>query len=406
MDLRCVACGERSPHDPLLLSCPRCGEALEVLLAPEVLAGKPEFAGRGVWRYGPLLPGGPAVSLGEGDTGLHRCERLGRDLGIPRLFVKNEGENPTGSFKDRGMTVGISLAIAAGVRAVACASTGNTSASMAAYAARAGLPAFVLVPAGRVAAGKLSQAVAHGAAIAEVEGSFDEAMELVLELARTRREVYLLNSINPYRLEGQKTLAFEVCEALGEAPDAVVLPMGNAGNVSAVWKGFQEFRALGRIGRLPRMIGVQAEGAAPLVRVLRDGASECRVERPETVATAIRIGAPVNWRKAVAAVRLSGGEAGTVTDAEILAAQRDLARLEGLFVEPAAASPIAYLRKRRIPEAATVVCVATGHGLKDPDAVGTAPVRRRRVPANLEALRAAFSEVWPGSGAHGLPIGS
>ena len=285
------------------------------------------------------------------------------------------------------MTVGIALATAVGARAVACASTGNTSASMSAYAARAGLKAVVLVPADKVAAGKLSQALVHGAVIAEVEGSFDDAMRLVMELSVCERSVYLLNSLNPYRLEGQKTLAFELCEALGEPPEAVVLPVGNAGNISALWKGFREFHSLGHIGRLPRMMGVQAEGAAPIVRALREHSDLTPVPRPETVATAIRIGAPVNWRKAIAAIRDSAGEAGTVTDREILDAQALLARLEGLFVEPASAAPIAYLRRRRLEAEGPVVCVATGHGLKDPDAVLGVPVLRERIRPDLAAVR-------------------
>ncbi len=387
MFLRCFACGAHLGWERSIYACPGCGSALEVALEPEDLAKARSFEGRGVWRYAPLLPVGRAVTLGEGDTGLHACDRLGREFGIARLFVKNEGENPTGSFKDRGMTVGIALARAVGARAVACASTGNTSASMAAYAARAGLAALVLLPAGKVAGGKLSQAVAHGARIAQVEGNFDDAMRLVVELSLRERSVYLLNSVNPYRLEGQKTLAYEVCEALGGAPDALVLPMGNAGNIGAIWKGFKEWKALGRIRRLPRMIGVQAERAAPIVRALRGRGDRCRVARPETVATAIRIGAPVNWRKAVAAVRESGGEAGTVTDREILEAQRHLARTEGLFVEPASAAPVAYLRKRRLRGLRTIVCVATGHGLKDPEVMERAPVTMRRVKPTLAAIR-------------------
>ena len=387
MLLRCPACEATHPHDPMLYVCPRCGAPLEVGYSAEEMARATAFEGRGVWRYRPLLPVDRAVTLGEGDTGLHACERLGRELGIPRFYVKNEGENPTGSFKDRGMTVGIALATAVGARAVACASTGNTSASMSAYAARAGLKAVVLVPADKVAAGKLSQALVHGAVIAEVEGSFDDAMRLVMELSVCERSVYLLNSLNPYRLEGQKTLAFELCEALGEPPEAVVLPVGNAGNISALWKGFREFHSLGHIGRLPRMMGVQAEGAAPIVRALREHSDLTPVPRPETVATAIRIGAPVNWRKAIAAIRDSAGEAGTVTDREILDAQALLARLEGLFVEPASAAPIAYLRRRRLEAEGPVVCVATGHGLKDPDAVLGVPVLRERIRPDLAAVR-------------------
>ncbi len=387
MLLRCPACEATHPHDPMLYACPRCGAPLEVGYSEEEMRRATAFEGRGVWRYRPLLPVDRAVTLGEGDTGLHVCERLGRERGLPRLYVKNEGENPTGSFKDRGMTVGIALAAAVGARAVACASTGNTSASMSAYAARAGLKALVLVPADKVAAGKLSQALVHGAVIAEIEGSFDDAMRLVTELAVCERSVYLLNSLNPYRLEGQKTLAFELCETLGEPPEAVVLPVGNAGNISALWKGFREFHSLGRIGRLPRMIGVQAEGAAPIVRALRGHGDLEPVPRPETVATAIRIGAPVNWRKAIAAIRDSEGEAGTVTDREILDAQTLLARLEGLFVEPASAAPIAYLRRRRLEVPGPVVCVATGNGLKDPDAVLGVPVLRERIHPDLAAVR-------------------
>ncbi len=386
MILHCPSCDFRAPQDPSLFSCPPCGSPLEVMVEPSDLARASHFEGRGVWRYRALLPVEPGVTLGEGDTGLHRCDRLGREFGVADLWVKNEGENPTGSFKDRGMTVGIVLAAEAGAHTVACASTGNTSASMSAYAARAGLRAVVLIPAGKVAAGKLSQAIAHGATIAQLEGDFDDAMRLVVELTSREQGVYLLNSLNPYRLEGQKTLAFEVCETLGRAPDVVVLPMGNAGNISALWKGFKEFLALGRIATLPRIVGVQAEGAAPIVRTLRDGI-ESRVDHPETIATAIRIGAPVNWRKAVAAIRESNGEAGTVTDDEIVDAQHHLAATEGLFVEPASAAPIAYLRKRRLEPAGTVVCVATGHGLKDPQVVDRMPRRIERVEPRLDALR-------------------
>jgi threonine synthase len=389
MILRCVACDARHEPDALLYQCPKegCGSPLEVLYGDEVFATATSFEGEGVWRYQPLLPVKKAVTLGEGGTGLHRCERLGKLLGIPELFIKNEGENPTGSFKDRGMTVGIAMALGAGAKAVACASTGNTSASMAAYAARAGLAALVLLPEGKVALGKLSQAIAHGAKIAQIEGNFDDAMRLVVELSARQRSVYLLNSINAYRLEGQKTLAFEVCEALGDAPDAVVLPVGNAGNISAIWNGFNEWKRLGRIRRLPRMVGAQAERAAPLVQHLKDRSKPCRVERPETIATAIRIGQPVSWRKALAAVLDSGGDAGAVSDEEILEAQRLLARTEGLFVEPASAAPVALLQKFALKDVRRVVCVTTGHGLKDPDALSKAPVVMARVKPELDALR-------------------
>ncbi len=388
---RCFGCDARFPLDQIIYTCDRCGSVLEVALDADELRS-PRFLGRGVWRYAPLLPGeaDSAVTMDEGATGLHRCHRLGAALGIPNLYIKNEGENPTGSFKDRGMTVGLTRAVALGAEAVACASTGNTSASMGAYAARQGLRAIVLIPGGKVAKGKLAQAVAHGADIVQIDGNFDDAMRLVHQLSVTRGEIYLLNSINPFRLEGQKTLAYEVCESLGRCPDAVVLPMGNAGNISAIWKGFNEFRRAGLIDRLPRMIGVQAEGAAPIVHHLAGDCDDCRVERPETVATAIRIGAPVNWPKAVAAIRESGGTAGTVSDDEILTAQRDLARSEGRFVEPASATPIAYLRKYGLAGTETVVCVATGHGLKDPDAVlRTAPDVLSARPT-LDALREAL----------------
>ncbi len=389
MILRCVACDARHAPDALLYQCPTkgCGSPLEVLYGDEVFAKAPRLEGEGVWRYQPLLPVAKAVSLGEGGTGLHRCDRLGKLLGIPELYIKNEGENPTGSFKDRGMTVGIAMALGAGSKAVACASTGNTSASMAAYAARAGLTALVLLPAGKVALGKLSQAIAHGAKIAQIEGNFDDAMRLVVELSTAQRSVYLLNSINAYRLEGQKTLAFEVCEALGAAPDAVVLPVGNAGNISAIWKGFNEWKRLGKIDRLPRMVGAQAEKSAPIVRHLKDPSQPCRVDDPETIATAIRIGRPVSWRKALAAIKDSGGDAGTVSDAEILDAQQLLARTEGLFVEPASATPIALLRKTALKDVRRVVCVTTGHGLKDPDALSKAPVVMQKVKPELDALK-------------------
>ena len=388
---RCIGCDARYPLEQIIYTCANCDNVLEIRLDDADLTHR-EFNGRGVWRYASWLPAdaGVAVSMREGDTGLYRCDRLGAAVGIANLYVKNEGDNPTGSFKDRGMTVGVTRAVMLGANAVACASTGNTSASMAAYAARRGLTAIVLIPGGKVAQGKLAQAVVHGAKIVQVDGNFDDAMRLVQELSLAEGSIYLLNSINPFRLEGQKTLAYEVCESLGAAPDALVLPMGNAGNVSAIWKGFNEFHRAGLTPRLPKMIGVQAAGAAPIVATLTSGSDTCRVESPETLATAIRIGAPVNWRKAIAALRDSDGEAGTVTDDEILAAQRDLARLEGLFVEPASAAPIAWLRKRRWDDLQTVVCVTTGHGLKDPDAILRTAPRLAQAKPTLESLRGAL----------------
>ncbi len=399
---RCITCEKEFPLDQVIYLCPACGSVLEIRLdsllktpvSPMgVGSGVAErFQGRGVWRYSEMLPvdAQGAITLSEGATGLHRCDRLGSSLGIEQLYIKNEGENPTGSFKDRGMTVGVTRAVELGVRAVACASTGNTSASMAAYAAKAGIRAIVLVPAGRIAAGKLAQAAVHGAKIVQVEGDFDSAMRLVQELSSGPEGIYLLNSINPFRLEGQKTLAFEVFETLGRVPDAVVLPMGNAGNISAIWKGFSEFLALGIIDRRPRMIGVQAEGASPIVRTVREGGKECGMVGAETVATAIRIGAPVNWRKAVVAIRESGGTCDVVSDAEILSAQKDLARLEGRFVEPASAAPIAYLRRYGLWGCDVVVCVATGHGLKDADAVLSGATDMARCEPTLRSLREAL----------------
>jgi threonine synthase len=239
--------------------------------------------------------------------------------------------------------------------------------------------------------GKIAQSVIHGGEIVQIDGNFDDAMRVIHELSVGSGDVYLLNSINPFRLEGQKTLAFEVCEALGEAPDAVVCPVGNAGNISAIWKGFKEFKAAGLIDKLPRMYGAQAEHAAPIVAALGEDAPEtCYLSDPETVASAIRIGAPVNWRKAVAAIRESGGSAGVVSDEEILAAQGDLARLEGRFVEPASAAPVAYLRRYGISEAETVVCVATGHGLKDPEAVLRSAPKFIHAKPTLESLKEAL----------------
>jgi threonine synthase len=347
MSVVCVSCGREAKADGIALTC-ACGGLLEVRPA---LPRKPRFAGTGVWRYAPVLPvHANPVTLGEGATGLHRCRSF---------HVKHEGENPTGSFKDRGMTVGVTLARELGRRTLVCASTGNTSASLAAYAARAGLRAVVLLPRGKVAAGKVAQAVVHGAKLLQVEGDFDRAMEMVRDLEREGR-AYVLNSLNPYRLEGQKTLAFEVCEALDRAPDFVVLPVGNGGNISAIWKGFKEWKAMGFIARLPRMIGVQARGAAPI-------ALGRRVANPRTVATAIRIGDPVNRVKVEKAVQESGGCVVVVSDREILDAQRWLASTAGIFVEPASAAPIAWLRKN--PLRGLVVAVTTGNGLKDPDAV-------------------------------------
>lgn len=335
-----------------------------------------------VWKYRELLPiqsEESIITLAEGGTGLHRCKRLGRKLGLKKLYVKNEGENPTGSFKDRGMTVAISRAKELGKNKVLCASTGNTSASLAAYSARAGMECIVLVPKGKVAGGKMLQVAMHGARIIQVKGDFDQAFKTALELAELRGDLYLMNSINPYRLEGQKTLAFEISDQLdSKTPDTVILPVGNGGNISAAWKGFTEFEQLSITNRRPRMIGIQAEKAAPLAKAVKRKENKIRpVSNPQTLATAIRIGSPVNWPKVLKAIRESKGTAETVTDPEILQAQRDLATLEGIFVEPASAASIAGLKKlranREIDPSETIVCVTTGHGLKDPSVLERLP---------------------------------
>ena len=339
-------------------------------------------------RYRDLLPvddATPVVSLGEGGTPLVRLERLSARLGLD-VHAKLEGTNPTASFKDRGMTLAVSKALEEGAEAVICASTGNTSASAAAYAARAGLRAAVVIPEGRIAAGKLAQALVHGARVLALDGGFDEALAVVRELV-ARRPIALVNSVNPMRLEGQKTGAFEVCDDLGDAPDALCIPVGNAGNVTAYWAGFQAYREAGRASRLPRLFGFQAAGAAPLVR----GAP---VARPETVATAIRIGRPARGDEAVSAVRASGGALGAVSDADIMAAYRLLATTEGVFCEPASAACVAGVIARaergELPAGCTVVCVLTGHGLKDPDAALAASDSVERIAARTDAVEAAL----------------
>jgi threonine synthase len=340
----------------------------------------------------PIHEASRLVTLNEGGTGLHCSRRLGEEAGIKNLLVKNEGENPTGSFKDRGMTVGVTKALELGARHVICASTGNTSASLAAYAARAGIKCTVLIPAGKIAYGKLSQAMIHGAKVLQVRGNFDEALEFVLNLAEKHKDIYLLNSINPFRVEGQKSLGFEICEQLNnEAPDRIVIPVGNAGNISAVWKGLKEFYSLGLIQKLPKMTGIQAAGSAPIAQAIKTNSEKIvPVEHPETIATAIRIGSPVSWKKAVNAIRESGGTAETVTDEEILEAQKILARIEGIFVEPASASSIAGLKKLVkkgvIDKDEKVVCITTGHGLKDPDTA----IKQSEKPVEVDAEMSAI----------------
>jgi len=306
----------------------------------------------------PVGPQTPVVTLLEGDTPLLGAPRLSERTGA-RVFLKVEGANPTGSFKDRGMTMAISKAVEDGAKAVVCASTGNTSASAAAYAARAGLTCAVLIPDGYIALGKLAQALVHGARVIQVRGNFDQALTLVREL-ENRAPVTVVNSVNPYRIQGQKTGAFEIVDALGDAPDVHCIPVGNAGNITAYWQGYCEYRSAGRSSRLPRMLGFQAAGAAPIVL-------GHPVENPDTIATAIRIGNPASWYSATAAASESGGAIAAVTDEEILAAYQFLAREESVFCEAASAASVAGLIKTGVPAGSTVVCVLTGHGLKDPD---------------------------------------
>ena len=318
-------------------------------------------------RYRERLPVGPAtpeVDLHEGSTPLVPSLNIARALGLKRLYFKYEGLNPTGSFKDRGMVVAVAKALESGSRVLMCASTGNTSASMAAYAARCGVRAIVVVPSGEIALNKLSQALMYGAKVIALKGSFDTALDTVRELSR-RYPVALMNSVNPHRIEGQKTAAFEVIDELGDAPDYLLLPVGNAGNITAYWKGFREYHAAGRSTRLPRMVGAQAEGAAPIV-------NGQPVAQPRTVASAIRIGNPASWEGATTARDESGGVIAAVSDTEIISAQIRLAGSEGLFCEPASAAPLALLfrlvQEGRIDKDATTVVVLTGSGLKDPDA--------------------------------------
>jgi threonine synthase len=331
--------------------------------------------GRGVIehyrQYLPVSDSTPIVSLGEGNTPLIHSQRLSERVGRQcEVFVKYEGLNPTGSFKDRGMTVAVSKAIERGARALICASTGNTSASAAAYAARAGMVCAVILPAGKIASGKLLQAFVYGAKIVAIEGNFDDALRIVRELGQ-RENFAIVNSINPDRIAGQKTAAFEIVDVMGGAPNLHLLPVGNAGNITAYWAGYREYRDASKSEGLPVMIGFQAAGAAPIFH-------NQIIKTPETVASAIRIGNPASWKQACAAIEESRGSIDIVTDDEIVDAQIWLARHEGIFVEPASAAAIAGLFKccdaedavysfKKIPEASRIVCTVTGHGLKDPD---------------------------------------
>ncbi len=338
----------------------------------------------------PLSDKTPMITMGEGGTPLVKAERIGQDIGA-EVFFKLEGCNPTGSFKDRGMVMAIAKALEAGSKFIACASTGNTSASAAAYGAHCGLTTLVLVPKGNIAAGKMAQAIAYGAHVLAVNGNFDRALQLVRELCE-RYPINLVNSVNPFRLEGQKTAAFEVVDDLGEAPDFLCIPVGNAGNITAYWRGFREYREAGKSSRLPKMMGFQAEGAAPIV-------VGHPIADPKTIASAIRIGNPASWKGAVAARDESGGRIDAVTDEEILESYKMLARTEGVFCEPASAASVAGLRKLAREgmdfRGKRVVCVITGSGLKDPDlAQQIADVPLQEVSPNLESIEEAVSTLW------------
>jgi threonine synthase len=342
----------------------------------------------------PISESTPIISLGEGNTPLIYCpqlsKRIGRDCDV---FVKNEGVNPTGSFKDRGMTVAVSKALERRASALICASTGNTSASAAAYAARAGISCVVVLPAGKIASGKLLQAVAYGARIVAIDGTFDDALRIVRELGENR-DFAIVNSINPDRIAGQKTAAFEIVDAIEDAPDFHLLPVGNAGNITAYWLGYREYQTHRATAKLPAMIGFQAAAAAP---IFHNGI----IEKPETVASAIRIGNPASWTPALSAITESRGAIDIVSDEEILAAQTWLARHEGIFVEPASAAAIAGLFKccdsndaaysfKTIPEASRIVCTVTGHGLKDPDIILRHMKELKTVPATTNDVRCAI----------------
>ncbi len=390
--MKCISCGEQYGLEEIIYTCKKCGSTLEVISRPDVSKDIFNCRKSTMWKYKEFMPVDESkiVSLEEGGTPFCKCDKLGDKLGI-ELYVKVEGSNPTGSFKDRGMSVGITKAVELGVKTVGCASTGNTSASLAAYAARAGKRCIVLLPSGKVALGKLAQAMFHGAEVLSVKGNFDEALETITALA-LEGQLYLLNSVNPFRLEGQKSIGFEVVDDLGwQSPDRIILPVGNAGNISAIWKGVKEFYEAGFIKDLPMMTGIQAEGAAPIVNAVRSRKNTIEpVINPETIATAIRIGAPVSAQKALNAIYESNGFAETVNDDQILEAQKLLARTEGIGVEPASAASIAGLIKLvengEVDKGEQVVCIVTGHLLKDPNTAINACVEPIEIDATVEAL--------------------
>lgn len=404
-EMKCIECGKAHDMSKPAYACGSCGNLLEVRLdrdeARDRIA-KSDYQKRpiSVWRYRELIPVGdnaPIYSLNEGGTQLVACRNLSQKLGLKHLRIKFDGTNPTGSFKDRGMTVGITKARELGMSTVVCASTGNTSASLSAYAGLAGLKCVVLIPEGKVALGKLAQAMMHGALVVSVKGNFDQALEVVMKSSQ-KLGLYVLNSVNPFRIEGQKTAAFEVCDQLGgKSPDSLYIPVGNGGNSAAYWKGFVEYESLGLSSGRPVIRGVQAEGAAPVAEMFRTGAKEIKpVVKPDTIATAIRIGNPANWKKTVRALRESGGSALTVTDDEILTAQRLLAKHEGIFAEPAGAAALAGLmkdvREGAVDRDSEIVCVSTGHGLKDPDVAIAQSVKPMTIEPTIAALEKLLRE--------------
>ncbi|RZN65651.1 MAG: threonine synthase [Candidatus Methanoliparum thermophilum] len=376
--LKCIKCGKEYDKRSVIYNCD-CGGLLEVKIdfsSIDIDKDDYENIPLSVWKYKEFLPvEREPISIKEGGTPLYDCKRFSKLIGLKEPFyVKHEGLNPTGSFKDRGMTVGVTKAIELGMKIVACASTGNTSASLSVYGAKAGIPVVVLLPGGKVALGKVAQALIHGAKVIEIKGNFDDALEIVMKLCN-EEGIYLLNSVNPYRLEGQKTIGYEIADELNwTAPDRIILPVGNAGNISAIYKGFKELKSIGWIDRIPKMTGIQAEGSAPIVKAFKDHKEDIMPEKnPETIATAIRIGNPINAIKALQAIYESKGLAEMVTDEEIVEAQKELAKLEGIGIEPASASSIAGLKKLLknglIDKDERVVCITTGNLLKDPEEV-------------------------------------
>lgn len=395
--VKCWDCGS-DVEDHYADTCAKCGGLLTIEMDLEPLKEmKPSDLHKtqiGVWRYAPFMPVDVrnAVSIQEGGTPLYRCDALAGELGMKDLWVKYEGANPTGSFKDRGMTVGVSHAVEIGAKIVGCASTGNTSASLAAYAAKAGLRCAVFLPSGKVAAGKLAQAMFFGAKVISVDGNFDDALRIARDLSE-ERYLYLLNSINPYRPEGQKSVLFEIMDQLMyDVPDRIVLPVGNAANIWAVYKAITELKDIGWIDKVPMLTGIQAEGSMPVTEAFSKGKDDfIPEEHPETVATAIRIGNPVSGRKALKAIYDTKGYSASVTDEEILAAQRLLGRKEGVGVEPASAASVAGVRKLLaegiIDKGERVVCICTGNALKDPDTIISYSEPPVRSPNDTKAVK-------------------